>query len=114
MTSFSAKHLPNEPLVISGSREEAVRDYCKWLESRATDDKYKADFRKICQVTLENHLDLELILEDPDAGFFVQRGIQIGTARRFLRDINEWARVTKLDMGIDQVAGDILDDTEEI
>lgn len=35
---------------------------------------------------LENHLDLELILEDPDSGFFVQRGIRIGTARRFLRD----------------------------
>jgi hypothetical protein len=40
-------------------------------------------------MTLENHLELELILEDLDASFFVQRGIQIGTARRFLRDINE-------------------------
>ncbi|KAF4214445.1 hypothetical protein CNMCM5878_009255 [Aspergillus fumigatiaffinis] len=46
----------------------------------ATDKAYKADFRRICQATLENLLDLELILEDPDAGFFVQQGIQIGTA----------------------------------
>lgn len=84
--------------MIPGPREAAVRDYCKWLESRATDEEYKADFRKVCQVTLENHLDLELILEDPDAGFFVQRGIQIGTARRFLRDINEWATVMKSDL----------------
>lgn len=80
-------------VVIPGSREAAVREYCKWLESRATDEAYKADFRKICQVTLENHLDLKLILEDPHSGFFVQRGIQIGTARRFLRDVNEWATV---------------------
>ncbi|KAJ5367880.1 hypothetical protein N7541_001821 [Penicillium brevicompactum] len=66
-----------------------------FVQSRATDEAYKADFRKICQATLENHLDLELILEDPDSGFFVQRGIQIGTARRFLRDIKEWATVMK-------------------
>lgn len=78
-----------ESLVIPGSREQAVREYCNWLESRASDKDYKADFRKIYRVTLENRLDLELILDDPDAGFFVQRGIQIGTARRFLRDINE-------------------------
>ena len=85
----------NEPLVIPGYRESAVREYCKWLESRATEETYKADFRKICQVILENHLDLELILEDPDSGFFVQRGIRIGTARRFLRDINEWTTAMK-------------------
>jgi hypothetical protein len=49
LTSFLPKHTPNEPLVIPGSREAAVRDYCGWLESRATDEEYKADFRKVCQ-----------------------------------------------------------------
>ena len=85
-----------------------MREYCKWLESRATDEAYKADFRKICQVTLENHLDLELILEDPDSGFFVQRGIQIGTARRFLRDINQWATGVGSN-GLDYTDGERLD-----
>ena len=47
--------------MISGPRETAVREYCKWLESRAVEEAYKADFRNICQVVLENHLDLELI-----------------------------------------------------
>ena len=51
---------------------------------------YKADFHKICQVTSENCLDRELILEDPDADIFVQPGIRIGTAYRFLQDINEY------------------------
>lgn len=107
-TVTSSPHRPSsdEPLVIPGPREAAVKEYCKWLESRATDEAYKADFRKICQVTLDNHLDLELILEDPDAGFFVQQGIQIGTARRFLRDINEWATVMKSNMRLDQSAGE--------
>jgi hypothetical protein len=112
VTSSLPRHIPDEPLVIPGPREAAVRDYCKWLESRGTDEEYKADFRKICQVTLENHLDLELILEDPDPSFFVQRGIQIGTARRFLRDINEWATVMKSNMQLDHAAREILDDAE--
>lgn len=114
LTSFLPKHISNEPLVIPGSREAAVRDYCKWLESRATDEEYKADFRKVCQVTLENHLDLELILEDPDAAFFVQRGIRIGTARRFLRDINEWATTIKNNLLLDQGTREILDDSVQV
>lgn len=40
-----------------------------------------------------DRLDLEFILEDPDVGIFVERGIQIGTALRFLCDINEWVTV---------------------
>ena len=82
-----------------------MKKYCKWLESRATEETYKADFRKICQVTLDNRLDLELILEDPDIGFFVQRGVPIGTVRRFLYDINEWATAVNSNTLLDQIAG---------
>jgi hypothetical protein len=32
----------------------AVREYCRWLESRATEEAYRADIWKACQVTLEN------------------------------------------------------------
>jgi hypothetical protein len=46
-------------------------------------------------VILENHLDLELIFEEPDAGFFIQQGIKLGTARRFLRDVHEWDEEAK-------------------
>jgi hypothetical protein len=67
---------PDQYPVILVPREAAVRKYCRWLESRATDEAYKVDFRRICMVTMENHLDLELILEDPDPGFFVKRGIK--------------------------------------
>jgi hypothetical protein len=101
--------LSEEHLVIPGPREAAVRAYCKWQESRATDEAYEADFRRICQVILENRLDLKLILEDTDPGFFVQRGIKLGTARRFLRAINEWAFVTRQAMRYEQAAGEILD-----
>jgi hypothetical protein len=57
--------------MIPRSQEQAIREYCNWLESRATNKAYKADFRRIYYVVLENHLDLELMLDDPDASFFV-------------------------------------------
>ncbi|KAJ5117746.1 hypothetical protein N7448_011378 [Penicillium atrosanguineum] len=104
ITSSLPKPSSEGRLIIAGPRETAVREYCKWLESRATEETYKADFRKICQVTLENHLDLELILEDPDSSFFVQQGIRIGTARRFLRDISEWADAMKSNAPCDLTA----------
>jgi hypothetical protein len=81
----------DERLVIPGPRDAAVRDYCKWLESKVTDETYKADFRKACEVTLAHHLDLELVFEDQDPNFFIGQGVKRGTARRFVRDIPEWA-----------------------
>ncbi|KAJ5783415.1 uncharacterized protein N7518_009092 [Penicillium psychrosexuale] len=103
---ITSRPVSHESLMIPGTREQAMREYCNWLESRANDEDYKADFRKICQVTLENRLDLELILDGPDAGFFfVQREIQIGTARRFLCDINELHR----NITHEPTSGEILD-----
>lgn len=93
VTSSPPRPLSDDPLIIAGPRESAVREYCNWLESRVTEENYK--------VTLDNHLDLELILEDPDSDFFVQRGIRIGTARRFLRDINKWATAMKSNAHLD-------------
>lgn len=69
----------------------AVREYCRWLESRATEEAYRADIQKACQVTLENLMDLELLLAAQDPGFFTEKGIKLGTALRFIRDIPEWS-----------------------
>ena len=75
---------PYDHPVLPRPREAAVKG--------ATEKAYKADFRRICEVTLENQLDLELVLEDPDPSFFVKQGVKTGTARRFVRDIYEWAK----------------------
>ncbi|KAH1607615.1 hypothetical protein KXX21_005120 [Aspergillus fumigatus] len=114
VAELPARHSPpDQHPVIPGPREEAVRKYCRWLESRATDEAYKADFRRICKVTLENHLDLELILEDPDPGFFVKQGIKTGTARRFVRDIHEWAKCLNTNMALEESAWEVLNDVIE-
>ncbi|KAL4986811.1 hypothetical protein BDW68DRAFT_197807 [Aspergillus falconensis] len=82
-------------VIIQGDQVAAVKDYCKWLESRCSDEAYKADFRSARDVVLKRHMDLDLILEDSNPGFFTNEGIQIGTARRFIRDIQEWEKHMK-------------------
>ncbi|KAL2859967.1 uncharacterized protein BJX67DRAFT_368368 [Aspergillus lucknowensis] len=82
-------------VVIQGDQVAAVKNYCKWLESRYRDEAYKADFRKARDVVLRRRMDLELILDNPNPGFFTDEGIEIGTALRFIRDIQEWDRYVK-------------------
>ncbi|KAL4961615.1 uncharacterized protein BDV14DRAFT_211074 [Aspergillus stella-maris] len=56
---------PPPPRVkISGARDDAVRAYCGWHKLQVTDEKRKADWRKACELTLSNGLDLELVEED--------------------------------------------------
>jgi hypothetical protein len=68
-----------------------VREYCRWLESRATEEAYRADIRRACQVTLENLMDLKLIISAQNPGFFTNKGIKEGTALCSIRDIPEWS-----------------------
>ncbi|KAL3488609.1 hypothetical protein BJX62DRAFT_239832 [Aspergillus germanicus] len=80
---------------IRGDQVAAVKDYCKWLESRYDDEAYKADFRKARDVVFKRRMDLELILENSNPGFFTDEGIEIGTALRFIRDIQKWDKYVK-------------------
>ena len=61
------------------------------------DTNLKADFRKARDVALENALDLDLIHEENDPGFFEKQGVKRGTAKRFVRDIPRWAKRYKAD-----------------
>lgn len=47
------------PLEILGPRDEAVKEYSEWQVSNVTDATLKAAFRQVCDVMLENGLDLE-------------------------------------------------------
>jgi hypothetical protein len=77
---------------IQGDQVAAVKDYCKWLEAQCSDEAYKADFRKARDVVLKRRMDLELILENSNSGFFTDEGVELGTALRFIRDIQKWSR----------------------
>lgn len=44
---------------------------------------------------LENGLDLEQVCRDQDPHFFIEKGIKIGIARRFVEDIGKWVESVK-------------------
>ncbi|CAI7620669.1 unnamed protein product [Penicillium pancosmium] len=77
-------------LTIDGPRDVAVKEYSAWQETNVIDENLRAQFQLACDVTLANGLDLEQILEDQNPEFFVQEGIAVGIARRFVGDIIKW------------------------
>lgn len=60
-----------------------------------TDEMLKADFRKACEETLANGLDLEQVYKDQDTQFLIEKGVKRGIARRFVSDISGWAQNVK-------------------
>jgi hypothetical protein len=52
----------------------------------------KVEFQKACDLTLADGLDLEQIREDQDPDFFIEKGVKRGIARRFVGDIDQWAK----------------------
>lgn len=56
-------------------------------------------------VALENCLDLRQIHEDQDSEFFINQGVKVGAARRFVGEIKSWLE----DCGKDRNSGDGVD-----
>jgi hypothetical protein len=79
-------------LNIPGLRNVAVKQYTAWHEANVEDDALKAQFRQARDVALANRLDLKLIHNDQNPSFFVEKGIMVGIARQFVRDIVFWVR----------------------
>lgn len=49
-------------------------------------------------------LDLELIHEDQDPSFFADKGIMVGIALRFVKDIGRWARHVRNVLPVEEIA----------
>jgi hypothetical protein len=91
------------PLDIPGPRDEAVKEYGEWQVSQVTDDTLKTAFRQVCDVMLENGLDLEQVYKDQDPEFFIGKGIKMGIARRFVEDIQRWVKDVKKAIPIHEI-----------
>jgi hypothetical protein len=50
------------------------------------------EYRKACDLTLGDGLDLEQVYRDQDAGFYIENGVKRGIARRFVSDIGAWVK----------------------
>ena len=90
-----SKSYQHKRLQIYGPRDAAVKEYSEWHASEVDDEDLKNDFRKACQVALNNGLDLQQIVNRPDPNFFIEREIKIGTAYRFVDDIVEWVEIRR-------------------
>ncbi|KAJ5240563.1 uncharacterized protein N7469_002154 [Penicillium citrinum] len=90
-------------LDIPGPRDEAVKEYSEWQVTNVTDDTLKAAFRQVCDLMLENGLDLEQVYQDQDPGFFIGKGIKMGIARRFVQDIQRWVESVKKAIPIHEI-----------
>jgi hypothetical protein len=65
----SLLHPANSPrLDIPGHRDAAVQVYCDWQQSQVSNEGWKDEFQKVCDVALDDGLDLEQIdeLRDPE------------------------------------------------
>lgn len=91
---------PMSPLEIPGPRDAAVREYGEWQVSNVDNDTLKTSFRQMCDVMLENGLDLEQVYKDQDPKFFIEKGVKIGIARRFVDDIGKWVKNVKNAMSV--------------
>jgi hypothetical protein len=80
----SPNGLSSDDFNIPGLRDEAVREYTSWHETNVGDDNLKTQFRGARDVALANGLELQLIHEDQDPSFFIDKGIVVGTVSRYL------------------------------
>jgi hypothetical protein len=83
------------PLEIPGLRDVAVKEYGEWRASNVENDTLKTEFREVCDVMLENGLDLEQVYRDQEPHLLFEKGIKIGIARRFVEDIGKWVESVK-------------------
>lgn len=77
---------------IAGLRDVAVQDYCEYHQSQVHDESLKAEFQNAANLVLAEGLDLEQLYADRDPGFLIQQGVKRGPARRFMDDIEPWAK----------------------
>lgn len=75
-------------LSIPGFREDAVEAYCEWHCSKVRREEQKQQYQLARDLTLDRGFDLELVYQDNDSQFYIERGVLEGVARRFVRDVN--------------------------
>jgi hypothetical protein len=79
-------------LDVPGFLDAAVEEYSDWQKSRVRREDQKDDIQNMCDMALEYRLDLQQLYDDQDPDFFISRGIKLGVARRFIRDIGYWVQ----------------------
>lgn len=72
---------PSSPLEIPGQLDVAVKKYSEWQCSRVTNKSLKIEYQRVYNITLAEGLDLELVYEEQNAQFYIDKGIKSGIAQ---------------------------------
>ncbi|GCB27611.1 hypothetical protein AAWM_10496 [Aspergillus awamori] len=83
---------PSSSINVPGPLEVAVENYAAWQLSRVNTESFKDNIIKARDIALNNCLDLKQIYQDQDPGFFINQGVKLGAARRFVTEINDWVQ----------------------
>ncbi|GCB28273.1 hypothetical protein AAWM_11158 [Aspergillus awamori] len=83
---------PSSSINVPGPLEVAVENYAAWQLSRVNTESFKDNIIKARDIALNNCLDLKQIYQDQDPGFFINQGVKLGAARRFVTEINVWVQ----------------------
>ncbi|KAM0267961.1 hypothetical protein ACHAQH_010065 [Verticillium albo-atrum] len=78
---------------IPGLRDDAVREYCEWQCTKVRRADHKMHYQLAREVTLDHGLDLELVHEKRDQQFYIEHGVLLGVAERFIRDIKTFLKL---------------------
>lgn len=81
-----------EKIDIPGLFEVALDNYTDWQLTRVDTELFKDNIKKARDITLENCLDLSQVYCEVKPEFYVEQGVKIGVARRFVRDISLWVK----------------------
>ncbi|KAK5309506.1 hypothetical protein LTR93_012213 [Exophiala xenobiotica] len=91
-----------QDLEIEGPRDVAVEEYAEWQQEQVRDPSLKEEVRKARNAMLEEGFDLEQIYRERNSGFFVDKGVKPGIAKRFADDIGAWSKRRKANHRIER------------
>jgi hypothetical protein len=74
-------------LDIPGPRDKAVKAYCAWQQSQVKTLALQVEYQKACNVMIEAGTDLELIHQDQNPDFLIEKGVKRPIARRVVGDV---------------------------
>ena len=81
----------SERVKIVGQRDIAVHEYTAWQRSQVHSEELKSQFDRAESAILKHGYDLEQIHQSGSVGVMTDEGVLEGIARRYVRDIAEWA-----------------------
>ena len=84
-------------LNVPGLRDDALRKYTVGQQEQVHDKPLKDEIRKICELVLKDGLSLQLIHQDQNPGYFIEKNGIPGIARHFVNDIPIWLKLEKRD-----------------